>query len=61
MSSIRTDPRFIALTAKLGLLAFWRKSGQRPDFCAEPQLPYDCIVEAAKLNRERAKKAKANA
>jgi tetratricopeptide (TPR) repeat protein len=53
MRTIRADPRFIALTAKLGLLAFWRESGQWPDFCADPQLPYDCLAEAAKLRTER--------
>jgi hypothetical protein len=33
----------------LGLLAHWRNSGKWPDFCSEPDLPYDCKAEAAKL------------
>jgi hypothetical protein len=53
MHSIRSDTRFIALTAKLGLLAYWEKSGVWPDFCSEPQLPYDCRKEAAKLTAEQ--------
>ena len=49
MRPIRADPRFIALAAKLGLVAYWEKSGVWPDFCREPQLTYDCKREAAKL------------
>jgi hypothetical protein len=30
---MRRDTRFIALADKLGLLAFWRKTGTWPDFC----------------------------
>lgn len=48
MRSIRNDPRFIGLTARLGLLAFWQHSGAWPDFCSDPELPYDCKKEAAK-------------
>jgi tetratricopeptide (TPR) repeat protein len=53
MRSIRADPRFIALSAKLGLLQYWEKTGAWPDFCREPQLPYDCRVEAGKLTPEQ--------
>ncbi len=48
LKSIRRDARFIALMAGNGLLDFWRRSGKWPDFCSEPDLPYDCKVEAAK-------------
>lgn len=48
MRSLLYDPRFIRLTHDLGLLAYWRKSGVWPDFCSDPQLPYDCRKEAAK-------------
>lgn len=58
MRPILADPRFIALSAKLGLLAYWEKSGVWPDFCSEPQLPYDCGQEAAKLTPEQRKLAK---
>jgi len=46
----RQDPRFMTLIARGGLVDFWRKSGKWPDFCFEPDLPYDCKKEAAKLN-----------
>ena len=47
--ALRRDPRFMGLAAKLGLVDYWRATGQWPDFCAEPGLPYDCKGEAAKL------------
>jgi hypothetical protein len=49
MASIRRDRRFIALAAKIGLVGYWRESGAWPDFCLDPQLPYDCSAEADKL------------
>jgi hypothetical protein len=48
---MRRDPRFIALMGRLGVLDYWRTSGHWPDFCAEPGLPYDCKMEAAKRRR----------
>jgi hypothetical protein len=42
------DPRSIAAAAHLGFLRYWEKSGRWPDFCAAPDLPYDCRKEAAK-------------
>ena len=51
MSAIRSDPRFIGLAARLGLLAYWQKSNVWPDFCSEPALPYDCRAEVAKLRK----------
>jgi DNA-binding winged helix-turn-helix (wHTH) protein len=45
---MRRQPRFMALTAKLGLAAYWKATDRWPEFCAEPGLPYDCKVEAAK-------------
>ena len=53
MRSFRADPRFMVLTKRLGLLDYWRDSGDWPDFCADPQLPYDCKAEAAKLAAAR--------
>jgi class 3 adenylate cyclase/TolB-like protein len=47
-AALRRDRRFIALAAKLGLVDYWRATGRWPDFCARPDLPYDCKVEAAK-------------
>ena len=53
MRSVRNDPRFIALAARLGLLAYWQNAGIWPDFCLDPALPYDCRAEAAKLAPSR--------
>lgn len=46
---LRSNPRFMRIADHLGLLDHWRKSGKWPDFCSEPDLPYDCKAEAAKL------------
>ncbi|HWY64645.1 MAG TPA: winged helix-turn-helix domain-containing protein [Rhizomicrobium sp.] len=46
---LRSDPRFMEVAAKLGLVAYWRATGHWPDFCSEPGLPYDCRSEAAKI------------
>ena len=48
-AAMRSDPRFMPLARKLGLVDYWRATGQWPDFCSEPGLPYDCHVEAAKV------------
>ncbi len=42
------DPRSIAAAAHLGLLHYWKVSGNWPDFCSDPTLPYACKKEAAK-------------
>ena len=47
-AAMRSDPRFMPLARKLGLVAYWRATRQWPDFCSEPGLPYDCRSEAAK-------------
>ena len=49
MASVRSDPRFMRLSDGLGLVDYWKKSGNWPDFCLEPGLKYDCKTEAAKL------------
>jgi DNA-binding winged helix-turn-helix (wHTH) protein/TolB-like protein/tetratricopeptide (TPR) repeat protein len=46
---MRFDPRFMALAARLGFAAYWRSTGQWPDFCKAPDLPYDCKAEVARL------------
>ena len=46
---IRRDPRFMAVAKRIGLLNYWQKTGEWPDFCSEPKLPYDCKAEARKL------------
>jgi len=45
---VRADPRFMQVAAELGLVRYWRTSGQWPDFCNDEKLPYDCKAEAAK-------------
>jgi TolB-like protein len=50
---LRRDPRFIRMVAKVGLVDYWRSSGNWPDFCSEPGLPYDCKVEAARLTSKQ--------
>lgn len=43
------DPRSLAFAKRIGLLQYWAGGGKWPDFCSEPNLPYDCKKEAAKL------------
>lgn len=50
LHKFRQDPRFMQVAARFGILDYWRKSGRWPDFCFEPDLPYDCKAEAAKLS-----------
>ena len=45
----RKDKRFIALAARFGVVDYWQRTGVWADFCREPDLPYDCKAEAAKL------------
>ena len=49
LRKFRQDPRFMQLAARAGLTDYWRKSGKWPDFCFEPDLPYDCKKVAAQL------------
>jgi tetratricopeptide (TPR) repeat protein len=47
-AAVRADPRFMAIAARLGLVRYWRKTGDWPDFCTSERLRYDCKTEAAK-------------
>lgn len=49
LAKFRSDPRFMRVAERAGLLDYWRKSGKWPDFCLDPDLTYDCKAEAAKL------------
>ena len=49
LRKFRSDPRFMRVAARFGLIRYWRESGKWPDFCFGPDLPYDCKKEAAKL------------
>ena len=46
---IRRDPRFIQVAESIGLLRYWQMTNEWPDFCFQPDLPYDCKAEAAKM------------
>jgi hypothetical protein len=46
---MRSGPKFMPLARKLGLIDYWRSTGQWPDFGSEPGLPYDCRREAVKI------------
>ena len=48
MRDVWRDPRSMAAAARLGILHYWKATGNWPDFCADPTLPYDCRKEAAK-------------
>jgi len=47
-AAVRSDPRFMQVAARLGLVRYWRGTGYWPDFCTTEKLPYDCKTEAAK-------------
>src|SRR6185369_15611885 len=46
MPELRSDPRFVPLCARLGLVEFWLSSGQWPDCAGE--VPYDFKAECEK-------------
>jgi hypothetical protein len=48
------DPRSLIFAKRIGLLQYWQRSGKWPDFCFQPNFPYDCKKEAAKLSRKSA-------
>ena len=48
LAKFRRDLRFMRVATRAGLVDYWLKSGKWPDFCFEPDLPYDCEKEAAK-------------
>jgi hypothetical protein len=49
LRNLRQNPRFLRIAQHFGLVDYWRSNGKWPDFCFEPDLPYDCKAEAAKL------------
>ena len=42
LARARGTPRFAALAGRLGLIDYWSRSGQRPDFCAAAAQPALC-------------------
>jgi tetratricopeptide (TPR) repeat protein len=51
LREVRRDPRFIQIARNFGVTDYWLKTGILPDFCYEPDLPYDCRRELSKLAR----------
>ena len=49
LRDLHYDRKFMQIASRFGLLGYWLKSGKWPDFCFDPDLPYDCKTEAAKL------------
>ncbi len=50
LHKFRQDPRFMIVAKRMGLVDYWTNSGKWPDFCfTDPDQPYDCKAEAAKL------------
>jgi TolB-like protein len=53
LAEFRRDPRFMPLATQIGLVDYWRSSGNWPDFCGDKSLPYDCRGEASRLSARR--------
>jgi DNA-binding winged helix-turn-helix (wHTH) protein/tetratricopeptide (TPR) repeat protein len=49
LRAFRHDRRFMHFTKRIGLLKFWRSTNRWPDFCDDPDLPYNCKDEANRL------------
>jgi adenylate cyclase len=47
--ALRSDPRFMSLAYKAGLVTYWQETGLWPDFCRREPIPYDCRRQAAAL------------
>jgi hypothetical protein len=41
MELVRNDSRFMSIGEPAGLATYWYESSQLPNFCDEPELPYD--------------------
>jgi tetratricopeptide (TPR) repeat protein len=50
LEELRYDPLFMRIAQRLQLIRYWRNADKWPDFCSEPQLPYDCRKVAAIYN-----------
>ena len=40
--SLRQDPGFVGLAARMGLIKYWRETGKRPDFCTDRATREEC-------------------
>jgi len=45
--SMRQDPGFVALAARLGLIKYWRETGNWPDFCTDHTAECSAQLQAA--------------
>jgi tetratricopeptide (TPR) repeat protein len=52
MKRFRQDARFMPLARRLGLVDYWLQTGRWPDFCNEPDLPYDCRAAAQAAQKD---------
>ena len=53
MKPFLRDSRFWPLAARLKLVDYWLDTDQWPDFCSEPDLPFDCRTKALAALRSR--------
>jgi hypothetical protein len=47
---VRSDPRFMPLMRRAGLVQYWLETDRWPEFCDDPGLPYDCREEALRVS-----------
>jgi len=48
-SQASQDPGIMGYFAKTGQLDYWLQSGSWPDYCSDPELPYDCQEAAQQV------------
>ena len=53
LAAFRRDPRFMTVINRAGLVDYWRSSGKWPDFCFEPDFPYDCKKPVVRLDSQK--------
>jgi len=53
LARFRQDVRFMQIADRAGLVDYWLSSEKWPDFCAEPDLSYDCKEVASSLRSAR--------
>lgn len=50
-AALRRDARFMDYARRVKLVDYWQSTGKWPDFCSEPDMPYDCKTEAERAER----------
>ena len=48
-TNARQDPGIMEFFASTGQLEYWLKTDTWPDYCSDPELPYDCEEAARRL------------